>query len=197
MSDCQYGTVPIAEIASGQDGATPRWLVSGNRLRYTTWGKEIAARRCHFRPSTQRPPTRRSILKPGHGKREGRRKEKGHLCQAERAVGQTLSGCMRHIGWEADSLDAVDARPIPRHSSRLDEGRRGPPRCGATSASSPSKYLYLRYLRYIPRGYGDTTAACVCERERADEQIKQHFHLRSAYCIASRPGVTTGHTLVR
>lgn len=28
--------------------------------------------------------------------------------------------------------------------------RRGPPRCGATSASSPSKYLYLRYLRYIP-----------------------------------------------
>lgn len=125
------------------------------------------------------------------------RREKGHLCQAERAVGQTLSGCMRHMGWEADSLDAVDARPIPRHSSRLDEGRRGPPRCGATSASSPSKYLYLRYLRYIPRGYGDTTAACVCERERADEQIKQHFHLRSAYCTASRPGVTTGHTLVR
>lgn len=160
---CQLdGTVPIAEIASGQDGATPRWLVSGNRLRYTTWGKEIAARRCHFRPSTQRPPTKRSILKPGHGKREGRREEKGHLCQAERAVGQTLSGCMRHIGWEADSLDAVDARPIPRHSSRLDEGRHGPPRCGATSASSPCTSGTLG--TYQPRGYGDTTAAR--ERER-------------------------------
>lgn len=56
----------------------------------------------------------------GSGKVGGK---KGHLCQAERAVGQTRSGCMRHIGWEADSLDAVDARPIPRHSSRLDEGR--------------------------------------------------------------------------
>lgn len=72
--------------------------------------------------------------------------------------------------------------------------RRGPPRCGATSASSPCTSGTLG--TYQPRDM-EIQQRRERERERADEQMKQHFHLRSAYCIASRPGVTTGHTLVR